>query len=101
MAAKNTFSIIPFCHQVLLDKCDIKIVVDDLFTSKLHSIFLKIDCIVSTNHKTGVEMEALVGASTAALCVYDMLKAVSHDIIIMETRLISKTGGKSDYTTVA
>ena len=100
MGTKRTSSIIPFCHQIPLDKCDIKIVlVDQAITQDSMFIDLKIDCIVSTYHKTGVEMEALVGASTTALCIYDMLKAVSHNIVIKDTRLISKTGGKSDYTT--
>jgi cyclic pyranopterin phosphate synthase len=49
------------------------------------------------HHKTGVEMEALTGASVAALTVYDMCKALSHDIVIGETRLLSKTGGKQDF----
>ena len=48
-------------------------------------------------HKTGVEMEALTGAMTAALTVYDMCKALSHGIEIKEVRLISKTGGKKDF----
>jgi molybdenum cofactor biosynthesis enzyme len=56
-----------------------------------------IDCQVKVTHKTGVEMEALTGASVAALTIYDMCKAVSHDIIIKDTRLIEKTGGKSDF----
>jgi cyclic pyranopterin phosphate synthase len=50
------------------------------------------------HNRTGVEMEALTGASVAALTVYDMCKALSHDIVIGETRLIEKTGGKSDYS---
>ena len=53
-----------------------------------------IDCHVMVNHKTGVEMEALTGASIAALCVYDMLKAMSHDIVITDTKLMSKSGGR-------
>jgi cyclic pyranopterin phosphate synthase len=56
-----------------------------------------IDCTTKTTHKTGVEMEALVGATNAALCVYDMLKAVSHDIRIADVKLMEKTGGKSDF----
>jgi cyclic pyranopterin monophosphate synthase len=51
---------------------------------------------VSVHHKTGVEMEALTGASIAALTIYDMCKALSHDIVIAETRLVEKRGGKSD-----
>ncbi len=53
-------------------------------------------CTVSVHHKTGVEMEALTGASVAALTIYDMCKALSHDIVIAETRLVEKRGGKSD-----
>jgi cyclic pyranopterin phosphate synthase len=49
------------------------------------------------HHKTGVEMEALTGASVAALTIYDMCKALSHDIVIGPTRLLSKEGGKSDH----
>jgi cyclic pyranopterin phosphate synthase len=58
---------------------------------------LVIDCTARITAKTGVEMEALVGASMAALTVYDMCKALSHDIVIKETRLLSKTGGKHDF----
>jgi cyclic pyranopterin phosphate synthase len=54
-------------------------------------------CTAVVTSKTGVEMEALTGASVAALTIYDMCKALSHDIIIKETKLIEKTGGKSDY----
>ena len=54
-----------------------------------------IRCTVSVHHKTGVEMEALTGASIAALTIYDMCKALSHDIVIGETRLLEKHGGKS------
>ena len=56
-----------------------------------------IRCTVSVHHKTGVEMEALTGASIAALTIYDMCKALSHDIVISDMRLLSKAGGKSDY----
>jgi cyclic pyranopterin phosphate synthase len=55
-----------------------------------------IRCTVSVHHKTGVEMEALTGASIAALTIYDMCKALSHDIVIAQTKLIEKRGGKSD-----
>jgi len=58
---------------------------------------LRVECTVRTHGKTGVEMEALVGASNAGLCVYDMCKALSHDIVISGIRLESKRGGKSDY----
>ncbi len=92
MAAKRTHELIPFCHPLGLENCKIRITVDD------HERAV-IDCTVSVQHKTGVEMEALTGASIAALTVYDMCKALSHDIVILDTRLLEKRGGKSDYTT--
>ena len=89
MAAKKTHELIPFCHPLGLEKCNIEIAVDG--DSAI------IDCRCKVTHKTGVEMEALTGASVAALTVYDMCKALSHDIVIGDTRLMSKTGGKRDY----
>ncbi len=89
MAAKKTHELIPFCHPLGLEKCDVTIDVD--------ASDLIILCRCKVHHKTGVEMEALTGASVAALTIYDMCKAVSHDIVIGETRLISKTGGKQDF----
>jgi cyclic pyranopterin phosphate synthase len=89
MAAKRTHELIPFCHPLGLDNCDVAITLDGT-----HAI---IDCRCKVTHKTGVEMEALTGASIAALTVYDMCKALSHDIVISETRLMMKTGGKEDY----
>lgn len=89
MAAKKTHELIPFCHPLGLEKCDVTIdLVDDTVV---------IECRCRVHHKTGVEMEALTGASVAALTIYDMCKALSHDIVIAETRLIEKTGGKSDF----
>lgn len=94
-AAKQTSQLIPFCHPLPLDKVkfdmSLERAVNDWAT-------LRVECIVSVDHKTGVEMEALTGASVAALTVYDMCKALSHDIVIKETKLLSKTGGKSDYS---
>ena len=89
MAAKKTHELIPFCHALGLENCKITIVVEDQ-----HAI---IDCHCKVHHKTGVEMEALTGASVAALTIYDMCKAMSHDIVIGDTRLMSKTGGKRDF----
>ena len=89
MAAKRTHELIPFCHPLGLDKCDIDIRVD--------GDEAVIRCTCRVDHKTGVEMEALTGASVAALTVYDMCKALSHDITIAETRLMAKTGGKEDF----
>ena len=89
MAAKKTHELIPFCHPLGLDNCKVMI--------ELQGNDVVIDCHCKVRHKTGVEMEALTGASVAALTVYDMLKAMSHDIVIHETRLISKSGGKQDF----
>jgi|SRR6185503_1109596 len=90
MAAKKTGELIPLCHPLGLDNCDIKISV-----SEQQEII--IDCTATITAKTGVEMEALVGASMAALTIYDMCKAMSHDIVIKETKLMAKTGGKRDF----
>ena len=89
MAAKKTHDLIPFCHPLGLEKCKITIDVEDQRAI--------INCRCKVHHKTGVEMEALTGASVAALTIYDMCKAMSHDIVIGEIRLISKTGGKQDF----
>ena len=90
MAAKKTGDLIPFCHPVGMESCKINIFINDLNE-------VVIECEVSVYGKTGIEMEALTGASIAALTVYDMCKAMSQNIIITETKLIKKTGGKSDY----
>lgn len=90
MAAKKTSDLIPLCHPIGLEDCKIDIQLED-------NGEIQIDCHTVVTHKTGVEMEALTGATIAALTVYDMCKAVSHDIVIRETRLIEKKGGKSDY----
>lgn len=89
MASKKTSDLIPLCHPLALNKCDIDI--------QIVGQKAEITCTVSCNGKTGVEMEALTGASIAALTIYDMCKAFSHDIVIEQTRLIRKTGGKSDF----
>ena len=89
MAAKKTHELIPFCHPLGLDNCDISIAIT--------GDRAVIDCRCKITHKTGVEMEALTGASVAALTIYDMCKALSHDIVIGETRLMMKSGGKKDF----
>lgn len=89
MGAKQTSQLIPFCHPLPLNGCDISIEVQD---SKI-----VVTCTTSVDAKTGVEMEALTGASIAALTIYDMCKAISHTIVIEQTRLIHKSGGKSDF----
>jgi cyclic pyranopterin phosphate synthase len=88
--AKRTSELIPLCHSLALDNCKIEI-------ERLDEERIRITCEASLTGKTGVEMEALTGASIAALTVYDMCKALSHDISIEQTRLISKTGGKNDF----
>jgi cyclic pyranopterin phosphate synthase len=90
MGAKRTHELIPFCHPLAIESC--KIAIDLVGDAAV------IRCTVSVHHKTGVEMEALTGAAIAALTIYDMCKALSHDIVIGETRLIAKDGGKREFT---
>ncbi len=87
MAVKRTHDLIPFCHPLAIERCE--------FTVEFASSNeMTIECEVAVSHKTGVEMEALMGASIAALTVYDMCKALSHEIAIAEIRLLEKSGGK-------
>lgn len=88
MAVKKTHELIPFCHQIPVEGCKFEITMDE-------NLLVTISCRVKTTFKTGVEMEALHGATVAALTIYDMCKAVSHEITIKETKLIQKTGGKN------
>jgi cyclic pyranopterin monophosphate synthase len=90
MACKKTSELIPLCHPLPLDDCKIKIHLNDQQNAV-------IECRVACHHKTGVEMEALTGATIAALTLYDMCKAISHHIVIDGIRLLEKTGGKSDF----
>lgn len=90
LAVKRTHELIPFCHPLAIERCAFEIE----FAAPAE---LSIRCEVAVSHKTGVEMEALTGATVAALTVYDMCKALSHDIEIGPVRLLSKTGGKRDY----
>ena len=87
MAAKRTHDLIPFCHPLAIESCDFAI-------EFVTPTDLTIRCEVAVTHKTGVEMEALTGASIAALTVYDMCKALSHEIVIVDVRLLEKSGGK-------
>lgn len=91
MGAKKTGELIPLCHPLALDDCQVEIKPDPARGE------IAIHCRVQTDAKTGVEMEAMTGASIAALTFYDMAKAVTHGIVIKEVRLLEKTGGKSDY----
>ncbi|MEK6232579.1 MAG: cyclic pyranopterin monophosphate synthase MoaC [Luteolibacter sp.] len=90
MAAKKTGELIPFCHPLPVEHCHFDVTPD--------TTGIMIRCEVATTGKTGVEMEAMTGASVAALTVYDMCKAMNKGIRILDLHLISKTGGKSgDY----
>lgn len=90
MACKKTSDLIPLCHPLGLTKASIDISLGE-------NKEVVIVCTAKIVSKTGVEMEALTGASVAALTIYDMCKGFSHNIVIKETRLIKKTGGKSDF----
>lgn len=91
MGAKRTHELIPLCHQLPLD--GVKIVFD--YDDDHHAII--VTATTKVTHKTGVEMESLTAVSVACLTIYDMTKALSHDIIISDICLVKKTGGKSDY----
>lgn len=90
MGAKKTSELIPLCHPLSLDSCKFEININQQNE-------VVIDCFVRVEAKTGVEMEALTGVTVAALTVYDMCKGLSQDIVIKETKLMSKTGGKTDF----
>jgi cyclic pyranopterin phosphate synthase len=89
MAAKRTHELIPFCHPLGIENCRIEIDMNERAEAEVR-------CTVSVHHKTGVEMEALTGAAVAALTIYDMCKALSHEIVVAEVRLLEKRGGKRD-----
>jgi len=88
-AVKKTAELIPMCHPLIINGIDI-----DISTKDQENI--EIICKVEIDGKTGVEMEALTGASIAALTVYDMCKSISQKMVINKVRLIEKIGGKSD-----
>lgn len=94
LAVKRTHELIPFCHPLPIDGCRFAIDWQDARA-------LRITCAVRTTHRTGVEMEALTGASVAALVVYDMCKALSHAIVIGPAKLLGKRGGKRDVGRLA
>jgi len=90
MGAKKTGELIPLCHSLGLENCHISI----QLSTQNEVVIL---CTATITAKTGIEMEALTGASIAALTIYDMCKAFSHHIIIKEIKLLEKRGGKSDF----
>ena len=85
MAAKRTHELIPLCHPLPLSAIDVQLVVGDGA--------VEIEAAVETTAQTGVEMEALVAASVAALTVYDMAKAVDKAMVVSDISLVSKTKG--------
>lgn len=89
MGAKKTADLIPLCHPLPLEKCQLE------FTYLDDDAQLVITAYTEVTHKTGIEMEALTAVSVAALTVYDMCKALSHELIIEDIRLLEKTGGKN------
>jgi cyclic pyranopterin phosphate synthase len=90
MAAKRAHELIPFCHPLGLERCDIAI-------APAGGDSLSVECTAAVHHRTGVEMEALTGAAVAALTVYDMCKSLSHGIVVESLRLVEKSGGRSDF----
>ena len=93
LAAKRTHELIPFCHALPLD--GVRIVIDWHGEREL-----RVECTARTTARTGVEMEALTGATIAALTVYDMTKALSHAIVLGPAKLLGKRGGKRDFGAV-
>jgi cyclic pyranopterin monophosphate synthase len=90
MGAKKTSELIPFCHPLMIENCKVVITHDNKEN-------IMITGTATVTGKTGVEMEALTAVSIAALTIYDMCKALSHDIRIREIKLMEKTGGKKDF----
>ena len=90
MAAKRAHELIPFCHPLGLDNCQVQI-------EQRRATEIVVRCEASVHHRTGVEMEALTGAAVAALTIYDMCKALSHDIEIVSVRLLAKSGGRRTF----
>jgi molybdenum cofactor biosynthesis protein MoaC len=88
-AAKKTAELIPLCHNIFITKIDVELQLNE------EKKRVEIRSFAKTKSKTGIEMEALTAASVAALTVYDMCKAIDKSMVISETKLILKTGGKS------
>lgn len=88
-AAKKTSELIPLCHNIFITKIDVELQLNE------EKKCVEINSFAKTESKTGIEMEVLTAASVAALTVYDMCKAIDKSMVISETKLITKTGGKS------
>lgn len=91
MATKRTSELIPLCHPLPLSKCE----VDFALENEDASYFIEATCLVKTDGKTGVEMEALTGVQIALLTIYDMCKAIDKGMLITDVHLVSKSGGSS------
>lgn len=91
MATKRTSELIPLCHPLPLSKCE----VDFALENEDASYFIQATCLVKTDGKTGVEMEALTGVQIALLTIYDMCKAIDKGMLITDVHLVSKSGGSS------
>lgn len=91
MASKRTSELIPLCHPIQTEKAEIQFSIDSATNS------VTVECTVQTTGKTGVEMEALVGANTALMTIYDMCKAVDRGMVISNVHLLEKQGGKSGH----
>ncbi len=103
-AVKKTSDLIPFCHPLPVESikfsiqpCESPVSGGNETNFPSGGLWLRIECAVRVSGKTGVEMESLTGASVAALTIYDMCKAKSHEICIFRTELVSKEGGKSGF----
>ncbi len=93
-AVKRTHELIPFCHPLPVESCVISI-------DELGDAGLSIGCVVVSHARTGVEMEALMGVTVAALTIYDMCKSMGHGMRIGDVRVVSKSGGTHDFEGVA
>ena len=91
MAAKRTFESIPLCHPLLLTKCRVE------FTMLREEHAIEARCTTQCDGKTGVEMEALHGVTTALLTIYDMCKAADRGMVLSDIHLAEKSGGKSGH----
>lgn len=91
MAVKNTSSMIPMCHPLMIQKCSVDFEIDE--SNQIITVY----CQVKVEGKTGVEIEALTGATVALLTIYDMCKAIDKSMVIKEVYLLEKMGGKSGH----
>ena len=89
MAVKQTSSLIPMCHTLLITKCSVDFEIEE------ENLMIKALCMVKVEGKTGVEMEALTGVNVALLTIYDMCKAIDKRMVMTDIHLVEKKGGKS------